>query len=334
MSRPVSLFRRDVNSTKPYYRFVSRNEPSCLYNLSSLFKAVGSFLAAQVFNFLLLSDLPFWVGPLVAMVAGMPLPLWCAISVSLFIGFVVFLIVRLVFVVLKREKISSFVRDMNVYVSEVDSAIQAFDEGGQGKLISLEDICQQCVDFCCRIMSVQMPRSGIGCAIRMVDNSKVDDSPVGYVTIARTGRLSPGRSLKSEPVSIDGAIVGILTSKDAARSELVICPDVPRAHRYDQLESDENAKDEVLSKEILSMAISSIPIGIDGHLELAGILYITSDKVDAFGGGDIDLIVSISKLVSVLVTTRLEKRGEYTGNGAKLNNKVLSNKYRRRKGRR
>lgn len=323
------LGRRNSKENASYYRFVSRNEARSLFGLIGLPRLIVAFFTAHAVDVLLLSDPPFWFNPLLDLLARSPfadVSLVALVSLLISLVSLIVLVMRLYDVFAKREKLLRSLRRATVYASETATAVQAVAGAGRSGTLALEEVCHQGADYCYRLISEQMPRSGIGCAIRLAEES-------GYVTIARAGRLSPDRELKSEPVQMDGPIVGILTSEMAAQSELIICPDVKRAHDDGKLDRDGNSDDEELAAEIKSMVVSPIVIGIEGRLELAGILYITSDRIDAFDEGRVDLLVSMSKIIGSMVSVRLDLSSDYNGQGIELGRRTIPDR-RKRRGRR
>lgn len=166
----------------------------------------------------------------------------------------------------------------------------------------VEKLCQDCCNAAAAVFAAELPKAGIGCAIRLADYDQN-----GYATIARSGRLSKARKKSSEPVGFDSVLASVLTNQEAQNSSVVICPNVPLAYERDDLERDYNSKKVEFRDEVQSMMLARI-VSTDGYGEgvLAGIFYITSERVRGLTDKEVDLMVTVSTMVSEVIREKLD----------------------------
>lgn len=165
----------------------------------------------------------------------------------------------------------------------------------------LKFLCGNCCSKIHPVFQDALPDSDIGVAVRILQPEK------GYVTYARAGELSDGRESYTDPVRISGPLYRVLTCKRGRDSRVITCNDVDRAHKDCMLEEDRNSEHQDYSAHVKSMMASCLTYkNQDGSVDLVGILYVTSNKKNAFHDEVIDLMDIAAGYVNEVLREKID----------------------------
>lgn len=286
----MSMLERFSKGERPPVLFRSQSARRRFLGTKTLWFSVLTVFAGLAWDIVLLSEPPAIVEWAVKIGAKKP-------SNLLIVGFLlnVCVIVSLLWILWHKRtreiRTQAALRDFSQTMAESIRDIRH---------LQLDALCQNCCNAAVKVFEPRVPRQGIGCATRIRGNT-------GFETNARAGRLSASRSRSTTPVSFTSALAQLLESDDAQRSSVILIPDIDAAYSSQQLERDENTDREEFAGEVKSMMIARlISIDSEGEAELAGIFYITSDKANGLGEELIDLMVTVSTMVSEVVREKLD----------------------------
>lgn len=160
----------------------------------------------------------------------------------------------------------------------------------------ISELASHCCSDICKCFSIMHPHSGIGCAVRLYDaNTK------SYVTRARSGKLDDARERSTESLPSSSRLLEALESDQLHNYTVILCPNTKKARELGQLDSDINSTS--FGDEDKSLLISRFIMNDGKSSSLVGILYVSSNRKNAFGIEDITLYLLLRDLFnSALIT--------------------------------
>ena len=154
------------------------------------------------------------------------------------------------------------------------------------------------------VFSREMPRAGIGCAIRY-------RTPNGLETVARKGELNPRRGESTVPLDPKGRLLSMLDDSRYSNYSAFVCNDTKGARDKGGLDPDENGRDPELGGDDASMVASRL-ISYDRREEkIIGVFYITSKKANAFHANVIDLYLFLHDYANLMMLNVLDRKAAH-----------------------
>lgn len=177
----------------------------------------------------------------------------------------------------------------------------------QEVLSSFQSVCSAMCSQVVEVFSKELPFKKIGCAVRMRSHGK-------YRTLGRAGGLSQRRAWTSYGLEVDGPVANLLSDGENKSYAVFICNNTAEARALGQLDDDENGRDPIYSKEDRSIMMARLVAPDDKGESLAGMIYLTSGRNNAFKPWHVDLFLLITEVVNFAIIREL-RTGETSDEG-------------------
>ena len=141
----------------------------------------------------------------------------------------------------------------------------------------------------------------IDVAVRLatIDNKNKITEKVVYKTYVRSSGLNPRRKKYSEPIPLDKGIPLFFRNEKGCQG-ILIFNDIEQAAKEGAYKLTEN--DKKFPGEIKTMMVAPINGWVDNSIDMIGLLYVTSKKINLFAEKDVDALSFVADLIGASIS--------------------------------